>query len=106
MPPTEVSLDPAAVASWLDRARVTVVNATPLLLGLALGLSDRRLPNLRLVISGGAPLSLATAELIRDRAPGATLVNGYGCTETPQLATAATPAGGTRAGERRARARR
>ncbi|GAA1918513.1 condensation domain-containing protein [Streptantibioticus ferralitis] len=88
IPPQEVSADAAAVPDWLAKNSVTVANATPLLLGLAFGLTPRRLDALRLVVCGGAPLSRTTAELVRTCAPAATLVNGYGCTETPQLVTA------------------
>jgi aryl carrier-like protein len=67
---------------------VTVVNATPALLALICAADPRPLPDLRAVVCGGSPLSVATAELIRSRAVNAVLVNGYGCTETPQLVTA------------------
>lgn len=79
---------PAFVAAWLRRERVTVVNATPTLLGLTLATDGEPLPALRVVVCGGSTLSARTAALIRARAPHALVVNGYGCTETPQLVTA------------------
>ncbi|WP_315093400.1 AMP-binding protein [uncultured Cellulomonas sp.] len=94
VPPPVAARDPAQVAGWLRKDRVTVVNTTPVLLGLALRLASQELPALRLAISAGAPLSVRTLGLIRTRAPFATVLNGYGCTETPQLVTAElVPAG-------------
>ncbi|WP_051723651.1 acyl carrier protein [Micromonospora chokoriensis] len=88
VPPPEVIENPGRLAAWLRRERVTVVNATPVMLALALSTDPEPLPDLRAVVCGGSPLSTATAELIRSRAGRAVLLNGYGCTETPQLVTA------------------
>lgn len=88
VPPPEVIENPGRLTAWLRHERVTVVNATPVMLALALGAAPGPLPDLRVVVCGGSPLSVATAELIRSRAPRAVLFNGYGCTETPQLVTA------------------
>ncbi|MGH3220894.1 MAG: condensation domain-containing protein, partial [Streptosporangiaceae bacterium] len=85
IPPPETSADSSSLAVWLRRERVSVLNATPAMLALALGVDEQLLPDLRTVVCGGSPLSAATAALIRSRAPGAVVVNGYGCTETPQL---------------------
>ena len=84
LPPPDVAGNPARVGGWLREQRVTVVNATPMLLSLAVELDGAPLPDVRLVVSGGAVLSAAAAALIRSVAPAATIVNGYGCTETPQ----------------------
>jgi hypothetical protein len=67
---------------------VTVANATPTMLALVFGADTQPLPDLRAVVCGGSPLSAATAQLIRSRAANAVIVNGYGCTETPQLVVA------------------
>lgn len=88
VPPAAIVGDPRAIAGWVRAAGVTVVSATPALLGLAFGLDPAPLPAVRLVISGGAPLTAVVAGLVRAAAPHATLVNGYGTTETPQLVTA------------------
>ncbi|MER7172854.1 condensation domain-containing protein [Streptomyces mesophilus] len=88
LPPPEVLRNPARTAGWLRQEEVTFVNATPALLDLALSLDGSALPNLRVVVCGGAVLPVATAALIRSAARNADIVNGYGCTETPQLVTA------------------
>lgn len=94
IPPPDVVGNPGQVASWLRRERVSVLSATPAMLSLAFGADTAPLPDLRAVICGGSPLSAATAALIRSRATGAVVVNGYGCTETPQLVAAHTMAPG------------
>lgn len=89
LPPDEVHGDPSRLVSWLRDEAVSIVSATPPLLGLAFeGEEAGALPALRLLVVGGAPLSAALAGTLREVAPNATLVNGYGCTETPQLLTA------------------
>ncbi|HKD97658.1 MAG TPA: AMP-binding protein, partial [Micromonosporaceae bacterium] len=88
VPPPDAVGNPRRIAGWLRAVEATVVNATPALLGLAFGLDPVPLPAVRLVVSGGAPLTRTTAQLVRAAAPFATLVNGYGTTETPQLVTA------------------
>nr|WP_272926219.1 AMP-binding protein [Streptomyces sp. SID8379] len=90
LPTPSEQADPTGLALWLHARRISVLSATPTLLALALG-ADRNaplLPHLRLVICGGAPLTTATAALIRSRAPRAVIVNGYGCVEIPQLVVA------------------
>ncbi|GIF62784.1 hypothetical protein Ais01nite_08190 [Asanoa ishikariensis] len=88
VPPADAFGDPGRLAAWLRRERITVVDATPALLSLVLGADPEPLPDLRAVVCGGSPLSAATAELIRSRAVNAVVVNGYGCTETPQIVVA------------------
>ncbi|KHL08946.1 non-ribosomal peptide synthetase component F [Mumia flava] len=87
--PTEQA-DVTRLAHWLRTERVSVLSSTPTLLTLVLGADPgaQPLPDLRVVVCGGAPLTSATAALIRSRAPGAVIVNGYGCVETPQLVVA------------------
>lgn len=87
-PPEQVQRDPSHVLAWLRAEGITVASATPPLLALAIAADTRPLPRLRMIISGGAPLSAALARQLRAVAPAATIVNGYGCTETPQLLTA------------------
>ncbi|HTF10596.1 MAG TPA: AMP-binding protein [Asanoa sp.] len=88
VPPPEEFASPGRLADWLRRERVTVVNSTPALLALVFGVEPRPLPHLRAVVCGGSPLTATTAELIRSCGPEAVLVNGYGCTETPQIVVA------------------
>lgn len=96
IPPPETSANSSQLAAWLRQERVSVLNATPAMLVLALGADERPLPDLRAVVCGGSPLSAATAALIRSRADRAVVVNGYGCTETPQLVVAYEIAPGQR----------
>lgn len=95
VPPARAVGDPARLLDWLGASQVTVLHATPLLLGLLAGVCRRPLAALRLVVSGGAPLPVATLAEVRRAAPSATVVNGYGCTETPQLVTAEVVPAGT-----------
>lgn len=88
IPPEEVQQDPSRVFDWLVAARITVASATAPLLALAVAGMTSPATALRLIISGGAPLSAALAQELQAAAPGVTVVNGYGCTETPQLLTA------------------
>lgn len=99
VPPDDVVDRLPAVPAWLREQRITVVDATPALLQLSLGVSRVPLPDLRLVVCGGAPLTADTVRTVRTAAGAATVVNGYGCTETPQLVTALVlPPGSTPAG--------
>lgn len=88
IPPPATSADSSRLAAWLRRERVSVLNATPAMLALALGADGQPLPALRAVVCGGSPLSASTAALIQSHAARAVIVNGYGCTETPQLVVA------------------
>jgi acyl-CoA synthetase (AMP-forming)/AMP-acid ligase II len=88
VPPADVTATPARLAGFLRAARITVLHATPPLLRLllaALHEHPHRLDALRLVVSGGAPL---TADLVRElrRFTTARVVNAYGLTESPQIA--------------------
>ena len=88
VPSPGIAANPDQIGGWLRAERISVVSATPVLLALVFGADPRPLPDLRAVICGGSPLSATTAELIRSWAPNAVVVNGYGCTETPQLVSA------------------
>jgi acyl-CoA synthetase (AMP-forming)/AMP-acid ligase II len=114
VPPGDVFSAPDRLFALLRDERVTVLHATPALLELILAGRPRtdagpgggthgapgdtpgdtpgarpgadRLDGLRLVVSGGAPL---TAGLVRElrTVTAARVVNAYGATETPQLAS-------------------
>jgi acyl-CoA synthetase (AMP-forming)/AMP-acid ligase II len=124
VPPEDVFSAPDRLFALLRDERVTVLHATPALLELILagrprpdslpsggtgggsgrgpgeapggGPGTDRLDDLRLVVSGGAPL---TAGLVRElrTVTAARVVNAYGATETPQLASVheAAAAGGS-----------
>lgn len=87
IPTEETLLDPDAFARWLSEEQVTVLHITPARARILLRASEPvHLPLLRLVIFGGERLSASDVALIRALAPSAVVVNGYGATETPQLA--------------------
>jgi amino acid adenylation domain-containing protein len=92
--------DPVRLAAFLAAQRVTVLHLTPAL-GRLLATAGTVLPHVRLIVLGGEAPDAAVVADLRRLAPTATLVNGYGATETPQLqaaevigeAGAATPVG-------------
>ena len=88
VPSPDLLRRPAELRAWLAGEGVTVVHVTPALCRL-LGLTDDAptVPELRLVCSAGDRLTTADVAGIHAWAPSATIVNGYGTTETPQLAS-------------------
>ncbi|WP_225830212.1 AMP-binding protein [Streptomyces sp. NK08204] len=92
VPPADVFAHPAALLGFVRSAAPTVLHATPALLELLLAADTAAhgggLRSLRLVVSGGARLDAGLARRLR-RACEATLVNAYGATETPQIASCA-----------------
>jgi hypothetical protein len=84
-----VLADPASLLHFLADHRVTVLHATPGLLELLVAAHHAaprvRLDALRVVLSGGAPLTAGLVRRLRKLTPAA-IVNGYGTTETPQVA--------------------
>ncbi|MBQ0983202.1 AMP-binding protein [Streptomyces sp. F63] len=93
VPPDGVFRSPDRLVRFLDESRITVLHATPALLELvtAAGGPAARLDALRLVVCGGAPLTAGLVRRLR-RLTGARIVNAYGATETPQIASGATVA--------------
>jgi acyl-coenzyme A synthetase/AMP-(fatty) acid ligase len=92
VPPPEVFAGPDRLLSFIRSAGLTILHCSPGLLELILAgqaATGRGLDGLRLVISGGAALSLGTVRRLRD-ACDATVVNAYGSTETPQIASCET----------------
>lgn len=88
VPDDETHLSPEALARWLAHERITVAHLTPPLARLILhAVPDGGLPALRLVCLGGDEVTSALVVDLGRAAPGATVVNGYGTTETPQLAS-------------------
>jgi acyl-coenzyme A synthetase/AMP-(fatty) acid ligase len=89
VPPPDVFSGPDRLLSFIGSAGLTVLHCTPGLLELVLAahaVAGRGLESLRLVVSAGATLSLGTVRRLR-AVSGATVVNAYGCTETPQIAS-------------------
>jgi acyl-coenzyme A synthetase/AMP-(fatty) acid ligase len=89
VPPSDLTRQPKALAAFLRERRITILHTTPGLLELILaGQEDGDLDQLRLVVSAGAPLTGGLARRLRQRS-GAMIVNAYGATETPQIASCA-----------------
>lgn len=90
VPTPETLTSPTRLFDFLERERVTLLHATPALLEVvAAGHEERpgrELSALRAVVSGGAPLTAGLARRVR-RFTRARLVNAYGATETPQIAS-------------------
>jgi amino acid adenylation domain-containing protein len=91
IPPPGLVRTPRELLGWLGAERVTVAHLTPALVRLLAGQAgtdDRiQLPGLRLALCGGDQLRWADVTALRGLAPGVTVVNGYGTTETPQVAS-------------------
>jgi long-chain acyl-CoA synthetase len=81
---------------WLRLAvehRVQVTAVVPSMLAILLGqrLADYDLADLRFIFSGGAPLSAAVGAEFARRVPSATILEGYGCTETGGIIAGTPP---------------
>lgn len=89
--PPEVFANPRALVRSLAGTGTTVLHATPGLLELILAghaSEPASLAELRLIVSGGAPLTVGLARRLRAAfGPRPVLVNAYGATETPQIAS-------------------
>lgn len=90
IPELDVLTAPGRLAEFMAVALPTILHCTPAL--LEFGLLGQQVPaefaSPRLILSGGAPLAPDMAAWIRERCPAARLLNVYGATETPQVATA------------------
>ena len=89
-------------AGWLDLAQRHRVQRTTLVpsmiqMLLALPLEQADLSELVSVSSGASPLAAETREEFEKRVPGATVYEGYGCTESASIISA-NPFGARRAG--------
>ncbi|MFJ3084593.1 amino acid adenylation domain-containing protein [Streptomyces halstedii] len=84
--PEHDRLDFEGIANWLRDTGITVAHITPPYAEeLAVTVDGRlQLPDMRLVGSGGDVLRRSTAAAWAVLAPGASLLNYYGTTETPQ----------------------
>ncbi len=89
IPPEDVFRAPDRLLAWLAAQQVTVAHVTPQLARLLAGCAaaaGTSLPALRVLACGGDVLRGSDVTALRALAPDATLVAGYGTTETPQLA--------------------
>ncbi|MCW3815804.1 AMP-binding protein [Micromonospora sp. DR5-3] len=86
IPPADVLRDPRAVAEFIDSTGISILHSTPALLELAMAGRPLRLDQLRLVVSGGAPLPVGLVRRLRG-ITDSVVVNAYGATETPQIAS-------------------
>jgi acyl-coenzyme A synthetase/AMP-(fatty) acid ligase/acyl carrier protein len=84
---------PVALLEWLRRERITVLHLTPALGRLLNLAADGVRTEVRLVCLGGDVLHAEDVAGIARWAPDAVVVNGYGATETPQLASCAVCTG-------------
>jgi long-chain acyl-CoA synthetase len=83
-------------ATWVrlaaeQRSQTAAMVPSMLAMLLAQPLEEYDLSHLRFVFSGAAPLSPAIREEFMRRVPSATVVEGYGCTETAGLISATPP---------------
>lgn len=86
VPPLGALGNPRALADFVGSSRISILHSTPALLELLLVGSPQRLPHLRLVVSSGASLPVALVRRLRE-VTDAVVVNAYGATETPQIAS-------------------
>ncbi len=82
--------------SWLQiaaetRAQTTAVVPSMLAMMLAFPVEEYDLSDLTFVFSGAAPLARAIAEEFERRVPSATVLEGYGCTETGGIISSTPP---------------
>ena len=87
VPPTGLLRDPERSLRWLAAERVTVAHATPQLCRLLAIAPGPPAHTVRLLVVGGDILERADIDAAARFSPGAVVVNGYGATETPQLAS-------------------
>ena len=85
IPRPEATVTPAVLFDWLVAERITHAHVTPQLgQVICAGSRQRKLSDLRFVLSGGDVLHRHQALELCDVAPAARVVNFYGATETPQ----------------------
>ncbi len=86
VPPADTVANPGRLPGWLAACGITVLHTTPALVELMLSaeVPAGGLDSLRLLVLGGAPLTSGLIQRLR-AVTGATIVNGYGATETPQI---------------------
>ncbi len=83
--PPEIVGDPDALATALQRERITILHAVPTLLGLV----TAPLPHLRVINLGGEACPDSLAQRLVGKIPGQKIFNTYGPTETSVTASLA-----------------
>jgi acyl-CoA synthetase (AMP-forming)/AMP-acid ligase II len=78
--------EPAGFLETLRRHRVTVVIVPPPVMRI-LARAEIELPDVELIVSGGAPLGAALQEAVAERFPCAAVGQGWGLTETAGMGT-------------------
>ncbi|MBD1911607.1 MULTISPECIES: non-ribosomal peptide synthetase [unclassified Leptolyngbya] len=82
---------PSELATWLHQSEISVMHLTPAMGQLiregAAAIANFQLSSLRYACFGGDILTRQSLDEFRKLAPHVTAINGYGATETPQLAS-------------------
>lgn len=80
---------PADLIHWLKESKIDVLHLTPSIWEYVFAASNSNLclDTLRFAVFSGSTLLPRHVRDLRTSAPNATVINGYGTTETPQLAT-------------------
>jgi non-ribosomal peptide synthetase component F/aryl carrier-like protein len=88
VPSPQAFADPAALTGFLRDSRVTLLHTTPALLEMIVAAPDaaEALATVRVVVSGGEQFSTGLLRRLRKHS-AASLINVFGTTETPQVAT-------------------
>jgi acyl-CoA synthetase (AMP-forming)/AMP-acid ligase II len=89
--------EPQDFIDLLERHRVSIVIVPPPLMPL-LARSPRDLPDVQLIVCGGAPLGAELQRAVAERFPHAAVGQGYGLTETTAVITLPDRADGTEPG--------
>jgi amino acid adenylation domain-containing protein len=86
IPDDNTLMQPAELADWFVRERVSCAHLTPAMARLLLMSADSvQFPGLRLAGLGGDRLTSDVVKGLQGRAPNVQVVNFYGATETPQV---------------------
>jgi amino acid adenylation domain-containing protein len=94
---------PRRLLQWMGSTQITLTHLTPSLARLLIRLAQagvQPLPSLRYALTGGEPLRFPDVLGFRKVAPGASLVNCYGASETPQIMAYTINAPSSEIGER------
>ena len=89
IPPQDCFQFPGRLYDWIGKHRINIIHLTPSMGHLLLihpnGSMCEKLNNLQCVFFGGSVLKYGLVRKLFECAPGATVVNCYGATETPQV---------------------
>jgi long-chain acyl-CoA synthetase len=85
--------EPKSFLALAEEHRAQVMPVVPSMLVMLLGLplEEHDLSDLRFVFSGAAPLAASVREEFQRRVPSATVLEGYGCTETGGIISGTPP---------------